>query len=74
MLYASIFVRFDIWRPRGTEDVQFFEQLDCAVHGLRRGMTAFRGAFFDATRFIGVVSRVVVIQFWDPSEFRQSHD
>jgi hypothetical protein len=47
----------------GEGGVQFFEQLDCAVHGLRGSVAAFRGPFFDATGFVGVVARVVIVQF-----------
>lgn len=47
----------------GRGDVQFFEQLDCAVHSLRSCVATFRAPFFDATGFVGVVARVMVIQF-----------
>lgn len=45
------------------EDVQFFEELDCAVHCFWCGGVAFLAALFDALLFVGVVFQVMIVEF-----------
>lgn len=44
-------------------DIQFFQQLNRAVHGLWRCFAALCAALLDASSLVGVESRVVIIQF-----------
>ena len=45
------------------EDVQFLEELDCAVHCFWCGAVGFLAALFDALLFVGVVFQVLIVEF-----------